>query len=135
MQNSLRHDWEFYLSEVGGFLRKAFVLGLPEANILNYANDHWLAGEVDRGSFEEQVSGGNAGLKQLLLPPSFYLQKHLPSSTPVFPHDKDTSICTAVCKTDPGTAPAVNYPGWVLFHKISLTLINNSEPGNAMAMI
>lgn len=40
MQNSLRHDWEFYLSEVGGFLRKAFVLGLPEANILNYANDH-----------------------------------------------------------------------------------------------
>lgn len=107
------------LSEYGpSFLRQAFVLGLPEANIRNYANDHGLAGGVDRGSFEEQVSGSNAGLKQLLPPPSFYLQPPLPSPTPVFPNDKDTSICTAVCKMDQGTALAVNYPGWVLCHKL-----------------
>lgn len=117
MQNSLGHEWEFYLSKFWGFLRKVFVLGLPEANILNYSNDHGLAGEVDQGSFEEQVSGSNAGLKQLLPPPSFYLLPYLPSPTPVFSSDKDTRICTAVSKMDQGTTLAVNYPVWELFHK------------------
>lgn len=70
------------------------------------------------GSFEEQVSGSNAALKAVAVNPSFYLQTHLPSSTPVFPNDKDTIISTAVCKMDQGTALAVNYPGWALFHKL-----------------
>lgn len=76
MQNSLRQEWEFYPSKGWVALRKTFVLGLPEANVLNYANDPELAGEADRGAFEEQVSGSNATLQQLLPPSSFYLRTH-----------------------------------------------------------